>query len=169
MKKIVMIVGENGYRDEELQIPKDFFTENGAEVKVASTNTQKATGKLGGSVVPDLLLEDIDVKEFDAIIFVGGPAAEEYFDCSVAHSIAKNAVGENKLVGAICIAPVILANAGLLTGKIATVFPDGQDVLREKGVNYVAEDVIVDGNIVTANGPQSASKFASLIWQKMNI
>ena len=169
MKKILMIVAAEGYRDEELQVPKEFFIEKGAEVKIASTNTEQAKGKLGGSVVPDLLVKDIDVKEFDAIIFVGGPGAEVYFDCSVAHLIAKKAIEEGKLLAAICIAPVILANAGLLKGKLATVFSDGAEILREKSANYVSGDVIVDGNVVTANGPESAAKFASIIWQKLNV
>lgn len=68
-------------------------------------------------------------------------------------------VEQDKVLGAICIAPVILANAKVLEGKNATVFPDGADVLKQNGANYIDVNVIVDGKIITGNGPEAAEDF----------
>jgi protease I len=86
-----------------------------------------------------------------------------YFDDPVAQNIAKEAVRENKILAAICIAPVILANAGVLRNKKATVFPSEKETLINAGAQYTGKDVEVDGNIITASGPQAAEKFAATI------
>jgi protease I len=66
-------------------------------------------------------------------------------------------------VAAICIAPVILAKAGLLTHKKATVFSSEIETIEELGAYYTGMDVTVDGNIITAYGPQSTLRFAKRI------
>ena len=75
---------------------------------------------------------------------------------------------KQKILAAICIAPAILAKAGVLEGKNATVWSSVLDkgpikILEENGANYVEKDVVVDGNIITANGPQAASEFGRKI------
>jgi protease I len=62
-------------------------------------------------------------------------------------------------VGAICIAPVILANAGLLKGKKATVFPDGKEIFQANQVIYTGNQVTIDGRLITGCGPEAAEKF----------
>jgi len=63
-------------------------------------------------------------------------------------------------VGAICMAPSILANAGILTGRRVTVFPSEEDNLRAKGAEIISSYVTVDGKIVTGSGPYAAKEFA---------
>ena len=70
----------------------------------------------------DITLDQIDPGAFDAVIFVGGGGSEVYFDDPKAHNIARKAFKAKKLVCAICIAPSILAKAGLLEGRKATVW-----------------------------------------------
>ncbi|MCD6082498.1 DJ-1/PfpI family protein, partial [Candidatus Aerophobetes bacterium] len=115
-KKAVMIIAEKNFRDEELFEPKKILEAEGVKVIVASTSFNTARGMLGGKVKPDMLLSEIKVDDYDAIIFVGGSGASQYWNDSLAHNIAKEAVEKNKVLGAICIAPVTLANAGVLTG-----------------------------------------------------
>ncbi|MEM3519623.1 MAG: DJ-1/PfpI family protein, partial [Candidatus Hadarchaeales archaeon] len=100
----------------------------------------------------------------DAIIFVGGSGSSLYFNDPTALAIAKEAFTKKKVVGAICIAPVILANAGVLKGKNATVW-DGEFVekIERGGAKFVNRPVVVDGNVVTANGPQAAREFGRAI------
>ena len=68
-----------------------------------------------------------------------------------------------KIIAAICIAPVTLANAGILNGKKATVFPSGKNDLIRNGAKYTGDSVTVDGNIITANGPMAAEAFGKKI------
>jgi protease I len=163
MKKAVMIIAENNFRDEELFEPKEILQNAGIEVKVASTNLNPAKGALGASVKPDLLVSKIKPGDFDALIFVGGGGASQYWSDPLAHKLAKEALSLNKVIGAICIAPVTLAKAGLLKGKKATVFSSEAGQLKAAGAIYTGKNLEKDGNIITASGPFAAKEFGEEI------
>ncbi|MFH1774816.1 MAG: DJ-1/PfpI family protein [Methanobacteriota archaeon] len=159
MPKVLMIIASQRFRDEELLKPKKVLEEQGVEVTIASSSLETATGMLGAKVKPDILLRDARVEDYDAVIFVGGTGAQEYWNDSLAHSIARKAAESKKLLGAICIAPVTLANAGLLAGRKATVWSSEVGKIKSKGANYTGAGVEIDGKIITADGPGSAEKF----------
>lgn len=163
MKKAVMIIAQENFRDEELFEPKQVLEKSGVRVSIASASLSIAKGKLGAEVKPDIIVDDIDAKDFDAIIFVGGPGAAQYFDSTVAHALAQDALNLGKIVGAICAGPVILAKAGILEGKRATVFPSDAEIIKSKGAVYTARPVEKDGQIITASGPQAAREFGEEI------
>jgi protease I len=158
---ILMIIASSNFRDEELNIPKEIFRENGYKVTVASSRISIATGMLGAKVTPDLLLQDVRVADYLAVVFVGGGGAKEYYANSTALSIAKEAYNKGILVGAICIAPNILANAGILKNKKATCFDS--DNLKAKGALFTGKSVERDGKIITAKGPQAAKEFGTAV------
>jgi protease I len=162
-KKIVMIIASQNFRDEELLDPKNILTEKGAKVTVASASLETAKGMLGAEVKPDMLTNQIKPEDWDAIILVGGTGASMYWDDSSIHSLVNEAVRQNKIVGAICIAPVTLANAGILSGKKATVYSSETQKLTGKGAECTGKDVERDGNIITASGPQAAKEFGNAI------
>lgn len=162
MAKILTIIAPEGYQDLEYGEPKKILEAYGHTVLTASTK-QEAQGSLGGSTTVDMLLNEVDSAEFDAVIFVGGPGSKVYFNDKTALSIAKEFFVEGKLTCAICAAPVILANAGILEGKTATCFPSHKDELIDKNVNYSENPVEQDGNIITGNGPGAAKDFGKKI------
>lgn len=162
-KKIAMIIASKNFRDEELSVPLDVFRRYGADVKVASSSLDTARGKLGMVVKPDILYSDITPKDYDAVVFVGGPGASDYWNDPKAHALSKATLAAGKILAAICAAPATLANAGALKGKRATCFPSEGSQLTAGGAKYTAKGVEVDGGIVTANGPQSAEMFAEEI------
>lgn len=168
MKKVVMIIAQDGFRDEELLQPKEILERNGIGVKVASTSLSSAKGMLGAEVKPDILVSDINIRDFDAIIFVGGVGASQYWDDPVAHNLIEDAVNANRIVAAICIAPVTLANAGILKGKRATVWSSEAGQLKSAGANYTGRPVEKDGNIITASGPTAAREFGDEIVRAIN-
>ena len=161
-KKVVMIIAHKNFRDEELLEPKRLFEKQGIEVTIASSRLGEAQGMLGARVTPHVLLDSVRVKAYDAVIFVGGSGAKEYWEDPKAHAVARAALEDGKLVCAICIAPVTLANAGVLKGRRATVW-GSRAPLEAKGATYTGAAVEVDGNIITANGPKAAEKFAQAI------
>ncbi|MEM7822062.1 MAG: DJ-1/PfpI family protein [Candidatus Aenigmatarchaeota archaeon] len=168
-KKVLMIVAPNNFRDEELLKPKEILEKAKAEVKIASKSVATARGMLGASVSVDLDLSEVEVKSYDAVIFVGGTGAQVYFDDPTALKIAKEAYEQRKIVGAICIAPSILANAGILEGKRATAWPSEVSNLEARGAKYTGELVTVDGNIITAKGPEAASQFGRAIAEALKL
>ncbi len=162
-KKALFVIAQQGFQDYEYNEPKKILENAGVETKTASKTTREAFGKLGARVKPDLALEQARASDYDAIIFVGGPGAAAYFNDEQALALARDFEKTRKIVAAICIAPVILANAGVLRGKKATVWPSESANLRGKGASYANEDVVRDQQVITASGPQAARKFGETI------
>lgn len=158
-KKILMIVAPEYFRDEEFLHPKDVFEEAGIKVTVASKEVKVAKGRFGAEAKVDLDISGVKPADYDAVVFVGGPGASVYFDDPVAHKIAKDAYKAGKIIAAICIAPTILANAGVLKTHNATCFESESDNIDDKSKGYTGDDVTVSGKVVTANGPAAAKKF----------
>lgn len=161
MAKVLMIIAQKDFRDEEYSIPREVIEKAGHIVKVASLARAKATGKLGMVVQPDMGMHEVNPDYFDAIVVVGGPGALALAESPEVISLLEKARLKGKMMAAICIAPVVLALAGVLSGKNATVFPDRSaiDTLRRNGAVYRDQDVVRDGDVITANGPQSADRF----------
>jgi protease I len=168
MKTVVMVIAHQGFRDEELLEPKKVLENNNISVKVASVSLSQAKGKLGTIINPDILFKDINLTDFDALIFIGGPGSVDYWDDPLAHKLLQAAVSSGKVIGGICAAAVTLAKSGILKGKKATVFPGDAEELINNGVDYTATAVEQDGNIITADGPQAAKSFGEEIVKALN-
>lgn len=163
MAKALLVVAQAGYKDKEYLDTKAALEDNEIEVRTASKTKDKAKGADGGEVDPDFALSDIALDEFDAIVFIGGPGAAQFFEDSEALTLAKKFYQENKAVAAICSAPKILAQAGLLKGIRATSFSSYQKDLEAAGANYTGEPVESEGHVFTANGPEAAEEFGEKI------
>jgi protease I len=151
-------------------MPKEILEAAGHECVVASVTANEARGILGGRVTPDGAVADMQLDRFDAVIIVGGPGAPKLAHVPEVISIIREAVTSGKLVCAICIAPTVLAQAGVLKGKKATVFytPDSYDMLQSAGAHVQGKpgklaDVVVDGKLVTARGPDVAREFGETV------
>jgi len=167
-KDVLMVIASKDFRDEEYREPAAALAHAKAGVDIASSSKSEAVGMLGKQrVVPDLLLNDVDVSKYVAVIFVGGSGAQEYFDDPTAHRIAREAADQGKLLAAICIAPSTLANAGLLAGKRATCYESERENLAAKGAQLVDQGVVRDRNIITADGPHSAKTFAKAVCEAL--
>lgn len=159
-KKAVFVIASKDFRDEEFFSPRERLSKAGARVIVASSTTNEVRGMVGRRVKPDVLLNDVSIKDADGIVFVGGSGASEFFTNAVAHKLAIDANSEGKVVAAICVAPVIIANAGLLKGKKAACFPSVRQQVEKGGAKVEDVMVVRQGNIVTACGPEAADEFA---------
>ncbi|KKP36958.1 MAG: ThiJ/PfpI domain-containing protein, protease I [Candidatus Peregrinibacteria bacterium GW2011_GWF2_33_10] len=163
MAKILIIIAEQGYQDKEYSDTKTALERAGHEVFTASTAFD-VMGKLGGKAKVDLLIDQVREVDYEAIAFIGGPGSYSLFDNEICHKLAKQfVVSKGKIVAAICAAPSILANAGLLKNQKATCFPSEVDNLRNKGANYTGKNVEIDGKFITADGPVSAEMFGQTI------
>jgi len=163
-KKIAMVIAFRDFRDAEYFLPKEILEKAGTKITTVSTKTGIAIGADGGDTQIDLLVENLNPADFDAIVFIGGPGALDYLDNENSYRVLRETVEKDKILGSICISPVILAKAGVLSGKRATVWSSPLDrspvkILKENGAIYEDKDVVVDGKIVTANGPDAAEEF----------
>ena len=160
-----MVIAFRDFRDIEYFIPKDILEGAGAKIVPVSSKKGTAIGADGGDVQIDMTPEEFRAEDFDATVFIGGPGMGGNLDNDGFQKMAKETVNAGKVLGAICIAPALLAKAGVLQRKKATVWSNPLNksaikILTAGGANYQDEDVVVDGKIVTANGPRAAKEFA---------
>jgi protease I len=161
-KKVLMVIAPADFRDEEYFETRKILEDVGNKITVANSTGQPSKSMFGKIVRPDKTLHEVNANDFDAIVFVGGSGAAVYFNNQQALTLAREFNKSGKVVAAICIAPTILANAGILNGKKATAFPSERDSINAVGT-YTGKSVEVDGKIITGNGPQAAKEFGKKI------
>lgn len=165
-KRAVFVIAHDGFQSVEYSVPKTLLEQSGIIITTASDKTMPATAHDGSTVDVDMSVADVDINQFDALLFIGGPGALEHLDNQTSYDLINAAVEAKKLIGAICISPRILAKAGILDNKRATGWNGDNELgafFKEHNVHYKNEDVIVDGLIVTAVGPNAAREFAEQI------
>ena len=162
-KRVVMIVPHRNFHDDELRDTTAVLEARGARVTVASSSGEPVHGMLGSVVIPDATLDEVSVAAYDAVVFVGGAGAVEYWHDARAHALVQQAVAQEKVLAAICLAPVTLAQSGVLKLKRCTVAFSAAEQLRGRGAAYTGADVQTDGRIVTANGPRASRAFGRAI------
>ena len=170
MATLLFIIAKKWFRDEEYFIPRDVLVAAGHMVVTASNEQAGAVavGSKGGEAHIDAHIADVKIAKFNAVVFAGGQGAVENLDNEESYRLIREATAAGKLLGAICIAPTILAKAGVLRGKRATVWTSSTDkspiaILENNGAVYVDAPVVEDGIIITANGPKSAQAFGEAL------
>ncbi len=133
-----------------------------AEIQVVSvsiTDSKTVTGAHRVSVLADKTFSEVDFSEIDALILPGGmPGAKNLNEHAGIRKTLVEFAAQNKDVAAICAAPMVLANAGLLESKKATCYPGFEKEL--KNAVHTGEKVTVDGKIITGKGPGAVFDFA---------
>lgn len=167
-KKAAFIIPFKDFRDVEYFIPAGILRAAGIKITTVSVQKGIALGADGGEAKVDLEVSELKTEDFDALVFAGGPGAAKLINNEDFHTAACNFFAHGKIVAAICIAPAILAEAGILEGKKAAVWSaplnkEAIKILEKNGANYEDKSVVVDGNIITANGPMAAKEFAEVL------
>lgn len=163
--KVLMVIAFEGFRDEEYSEPKEVLEKAGAEVVTASTKIGTAVGKLGLKTKVDITLDQIQVLDYDAVLFIGGPGSYQFHHDPKAHAIVKETVAARKVLGGICAGVNTLAQAGALKGKTVTSFTGVAEEVKATRANYTGKGLEVDGKIVTADGPAHATAFGEAVWK----
>ena len=166
-KKVLMVIPPKDFRDAEYNEPRQVIENSGAEVKVASIQSGTSVGAEGTVVQIDLTVSEVSVEDFDAVVFVGGPGMAQIVDDESLQVLAKKFYDAGKLTTAICVAPAILAKAGIMSGKQATAWAGVKEDLENSGAVYTGEPVTVDGKIITGSGPSAAKEFGEKIVENL--
>ena len=164
--KALFVIAQEGYQPREYGVPKQILEKSGVEIITASKEVGKCTSSTGDVSEATISISDVNVSDYDAIVFIGGPGAVKFHKDVEAHLTCQEAINRGKVLAAICIAPLTLVYADVLEGKKATVWnQDGKqaEVLTQNQAIFVDEEVVVDGKIVTANGPMAAEAFGKAI------
>lgn len=155
-----------GFEEIEALATVDVLRRAGMQVTIVSIYKERqVTGANGITAVADEVLAGVDLAEADWLIFPGGmPGAENlYRDSTLMDALRRHAARCGR-IAAICAAPaVVLAQAGVLEGHDATCYPGFEPLMKQHGAKPVGGRVVIDGNIITGNGPSSALPFAYAI------
>lgn len=161
--RVLLVVAPQSLNDREYNATRGALEEAGYDVVAASTRTGEARGSEGTVVAVDLTLSQADPGDYEAVAFIGGTGAGALIDDDAALALARAAGQGGLIVAAICMAPAILANAGVLAGKRATAIPSVAGDLEAGGATYVDQDVVADGRILTGNGPAASEAFGAAL------
>ncbi len=139
----------------------DLLVRAGVEVVSAGLEPGPVTASRGVVLVPDTTLDEALKRDYDMVVLPGGmPGAENLDNDPRVHELLRKMADSGRYTAAICAAPKVLANAGLLAGKKATSFPGFVDKMELSDVDYLQEAVVQDGKIITSRGPGTAMDFA---------
>lgn len=161
-KTALLIIAQDRYQDVELEGTRKGLTEAKFTVVIGSSKEGTCTGKFGGEEDATIAMKDVEVSDYDRIAFIGGPGAANLWQDKEAKRIAKEANDAGMPLGAICIAPKIIVASEALAGRKATVWNlDGDQAgfLGLHDVHYIDKDIVIDGNIITANGVDASVEF----------
>lgn len=150
-----------GFEEVEAMTVVDLLRRGGVEVVTAGLEPQ-VEGSHGVRVIPDRRLEEVaGVEDFDALICPGGyPGYENLRRNRRVLELVREAAEKGRIVAAICGAPSVLAEAGVLRGKRATIYPGMEEELKRGGGKPSKGLVVVDGKVITSMGPATAFAFA---------
>jgi len=162
-KRAALIAASQNFRDEELFETKRALDAAAIQTVIASTRIGIIRGTLGGIAEANILVGQLRVEDYDAIIFIGGLGAVEYVANPAALNLAREAVRQRKILAAISTAPTILANAGVLAGVRATSFLSERNRLILAGAVYTGIPVEQDRLIITGSGPMASIQFGRAI------
>lgn len=141
----------------------DLVRRAGIEIEMISVNGKKSvTGSHKITFQTDIDKADADYTSYDGIVLPGGmPGTTHLMEDETVNRVIREFASKGKLVAAICAAPSVLGNAGLLAGKTATCYPGVEGKLT--GADFVTDPVAKDGNIITSRGLGTAIDFAAEI------
>ena len=172
MSKTVMILATDGFEQSELLKPKANLEEAGITVHVVSLEAGEIkgwdSGEWGKSVSVDKTVDKVDVSDYDALMLPGGqinPDKLRMNDRAVA--IVKGFAIAGKPIAAICHAPWLLAEAGVIEGKTVTSWPSIRTDLKNAGANVVDREVATDGNLITSRKPDDIPAFSQAFMQML--
>ncbi|MEN8169259.1 MAG: DJ-1 family glyoxalase III [Pseudomonadota bacterium] len=139
----------------------DLLVRAGVEVVSAGLKAGSVKASRGLVITPDTTLDEALKREFDMVVLPGGlPGADYLNNDPRIQSLIKKMADEGRYTAAICAAPRVLANAGVLGGKRATSYPGTLDKMALPDVEYCQEAVVQDGKVITSRGPGTAMEFA---------
>ena len=160
MAKILVPLAE-GCEELEAVTIIDILRRAGIKVIAAGLQPGIVKASRGTQLMPDMTLDAALQSEFDMIVLPGGmPGAKHLKEDPRILSLLKKMAGENKYTAAICAAPTVLAEAGLLKGKKATSYPGFLDKMALPDTHYLTDAVVRDGKVLTSRGPGTAMDFA---------
>ena len=166
----VLILATNGFQEDELFSPREALLNEGAKVHLASLSLEEISAGEGDtkSIKPDLIVSDVNVSDYDAIIVPGGLANPDTLRSKEeATKLVRDFASEGKIIASICHGPWVLISSDIVKGRDMTSYHTMKDDLINAGANYLDEAVVVDNGIITSRSPKDLDAFNAKIIEEI--
>lgn len=162
--KVAFIMDEM-FEDSEFKVPYDRVKEAGHEPVIVGLEAgKKVTGKNGDqTVMIDKAIDQVDAEQFDALVIPGGYSPDKIRTNEKMVALTRDIAGDEKPVAAICHAGWMLAEADIIKGKTVTSWPSIKTDLINAGAEWVDQEVVEDGNIITSRKPDDLEAFSKAL------
>jgi 4-methyl-5(b-hydroxyethyl)-thiazole monophosphate biosynthesis len=165
MPRVAVILAD-GFEEVEAVSIVDVLRRAGIDTVIAGLHSGPIASARNVKVVPDTVIDTVKTEEFDMIVLPGGQPGSDNLNADTrVQKLVKSFSENDKFIGAICAAPYVLANAGVLRGKRATAYPSYKDKLG--GATYEEKTVVVDGKVLTSRGAGTALAFSFALVEKL--
>lgn len=163
MKKVCVLLAE-GFEEIEALTVSDIMRRAKVECDLVSIEGKYVKSSHGLVIEADKIFDEL--MEYDLVVLPGGmPGAANLRDDERVIRFIKNQNKSQKLIGAICAAPIVLGRADLTKDRDITSYPGYEDELPN--CNYLEDAVVVDKNIITSRGPATAIEFSYKLLEKL--
>ncbi|HSV98602.1 MAG TPA: type 1 glutamine amidotransferase domain-containing protein [Sedimentisphaerales bacterium] len=163
MKRVVIIVAQN-FQDEEFVYPYYRVLEEGHQLDVATPGGQNMIGKYGVPARATMSTDNLKASDFDCVILPGGFESPDRLRIrSEVLQFVREMTESGKLVAAICHGPWILISAGVVKGRKVTGYMSIADDLRNAGALYTEQNLVIDGNLISAPHYKNNGEFMKAV------
>lgn len=168
MSRVLVPLAE-GCEELEAVTVIDLLRRAGIEVVTAGLDDGPVRASRGTRLIPDTTLAQALEQDFDMVVLPGGlPGADHLNADARIHDVLKRMAAGGKYTAAICAAPKVLADAGLLVGRRATAFPGVLEAMDLGDTTLVADAVVIDDRVITSRGPGTAMDFALALIERLS-
>lgn len=165
MPRVAVILAD-GFEEVEAVAVIDVLRRAEIDTVVAGLHDGPVASARKVKVLPDTVIDTVKAEDFDMVVLPGGQPGSDNLNADPrVKDLIRSFSQKGKLTGAICAAPYVLGNAGVLRGKRATSYPSYKD--RLGGALYEEKAVVSDGNVLTSRGAGTALSFGLAIVEKL--
>lgn len=170
----VLILATDGFEQSELLDPKQKLDDAGFETTVASIDEGEITGwkdnNWGDTIAVDKTLGNVTVDDYDALLLPGGQINPDILRMNAdAIDIIRSFNMRGKPIAAICHAPWLLAEAGIIKDRTVTSWPSLRTDLSNAGAHVADQEVAVDGNLITSRNPDDIPAFTDALIEQLKV
>lgn len=167
MAKVSFLLADN-YEDSEMVNPYNAVKEAGHETVIIGLEKGiELKGKKGASYTSDVSIDQVNADEYDAVVIPGGAAPEALRVSDKVIEFVKQANEQGRVIAGICHGPQVMISADILKGKNTTCFIGVRDDVKNAGANFLDQEVVVDGNLITSRTPKDEPAFIQEILNKL--